>query len=118
MRKFAALGTTVLLVGLGFVSAPVASAAQSGGVCSNFTTSEPMLRYGDSGLAVQALQCELNRTIRWANLDVDGVFGQKTYNAVIEFQGKDCMDIDTDGIVGPITWNLLDRWSNSARFIC
>ncbi|MFJ5548193.1 peptidoglycan-binding protein [Streptomyces sp. NPDC093225] len=118
MRKLAALGTTALLVGLGFTTAPVASAAQPGGVCSNHSTEQPMLEYGDRGPAVMALQCELNRTIRWSNLEVDGIFGQKTYDKVIEFQGKDCMNIDVDGIVGPITWNLLNRWSNAARYIC
>ncbi|WP_051795340.1 peptidoglycan-binding protein [Streptomyces sp. NRRL S-87] len=118
MRKLAALGTTALLVGLGFATAPVATAAQPGGVCSNYSTEEPMLEYGDTGPAVRALQCELNRSIRWANLEVDGIFGQKTYNAVVQFQGKDCMDVSVDGIVGPVTWNLLDRWSNASRYIC
>lgn len=117
-RRLTALGTAVLFAGLGLATAPAASAARPGAVCGQHSTDEPMLRYGDSGPAVKALQCELNRTLRWSNLDVDGIFGQQTYNAVIRFQDSDCMDIDVDGIVGPVTWNLLDRWSTTAQTIC
>ena len=39
------------------------------------------------------------------NIDVDGVFGGKTYNAVLDFQTKN--DLNPDGIVGKNTWNAL-----------
>ena len=38
-------------------------------------------------------------------LKVDGVFGRETYNAVCVFQKR--YDLLPDGIVGPITWNML-----------
>ncbi len=69
--------------------------------------SKPTLRYGSSGPNVRALQEKLNERVRPApNLKVDGIFGAKTRNAVIDFQTQNWLA--PDGIVGPITHAALD----------
>lgn len=39
------------------------------------------------------------------DITVDGVFGQETKHAVMDFQSKH--NLEVDGIVGPITWSVL-----------
>lgn len=60
--------------------------------------------------AVQRIVRDYSKTCRdiiGDNSGVDGSFGTKTYNAVVEFQkGKGCSK--TNGIVGPETWGKLD----------
>jgi hypothetical protein len=69
--------------------------------------SKPTLRYGSSGPNVRALQEKLNERVRPPpNLKVDGIFGAKTRNAVIDFQIRNWLA--ADGIVGPITHAALD----------
>lgn len=61
---------------------------------------------GSKGPGVAALQTELLRV----GLDpgpIDGVFGDKTANAVREFQARRCHMPTADGIVGPLTWHIL-----------
>lgn len=59
---------------------------------------------GDSGDAVTTLQTELNA--QGFNCgEVDGVFGQNTYNAVIAFQTAKGLTVD--GVVGELTWGAL-----------
>lgn len=65
---------------------------------------QPVLRKGDSGLAVTALQVELNAK-RGADLPVTGYFGDMTRTAVITFQQH--MGLTADGIVGNATWDAL-----------
>jgi peptidoglycan hydrolase-like protein with peptidoglycan-binding domain len=38
---------------------------------------------------------------------IDGVFGEKTADAVREFQRRRCQVPTADGIVGPLTWMIL-----------
>lgn len=53
------------------------------------------IKLGSTGSAVKTLQNKLN-------IRVDGVFGEYTKRAVIEFQAKN--NLTADGIVGPNTW--------------
>ena len=63
----------------------------------------PMLRQGNRGPSVERLQALLND--RGAALVVDGDFGPRTNDAVLDFQRD--QGIDVDGIVGPVTWGEL-----------
>ncbi|MFJ5832975.1 peptidoglycan-binding protein [Streptomyces sp. NPDC093089] len=103
---------TALLAGVGLSTATSAAAATSPMNCGMYSTSEPMLEYGDTGPSVKALQCELNTAMTNTHIAVDGIFGQQTYDAVIKFQGSGCADTGVDGIVGPKTWAALNFWSN------
>lgn len=62
------------------------------------STDTNTLRKGSKGDAVKTLQQNLN-TVMNADLDVDGEFGTKTYNAVKAFQTK--YGLTSDGIYGP-----------------
>lgn len=73
-----------------------------------WTRLAPSLRRGSQGLAVQALQQELNVKLG-LNLTVDGVFGAGTENAVKALQAQQGLQVD--GVVGPQTWlNLLGHY--------
>jgi peptidoglycan hydrolase-like protein with peptidoglycan-binding domain len=107
----------ILLAGSSIISATGAS-AKSAYPCT-YTTSEPALYEGNSGTAVQQLQCELNYSLEGSAhhpLTVDGSFGQLTETAVLAFQR--CAGIDMDGQVGPQTWGALDYWFTSPNFVC
>jgi hypothetical protein len=65
-----------------------------------------LLKRDSKGPMVAALQAELLRV----GLDpgtVDGVFKEKTVDAVREFQRRRCHVPVADGIVGPLTWMIL-----------
>lgn len=64
----------------------------------------PMLKKGSKGEAVKGLQNALRQ--RGQHVDVDGVFGPATENAIRQFQ-RDASLAD-DGIVGPDTWGALN----------
>ncbi len=63
----------------------------------------PTLRRGNQGNKVVLLQYLLNRY--GYNLGADGIFGTRTYNAVVDFQRKN--NLTVDGIVGRNTWGKL-----------
>ena len=63
------------------------------------------LEYGSKGEQVKLLQIELNSVMN-AGLVVDGSFGTKTKNAVLNFQKK--YDLKVDGIVGVATASKLN----------
>ncbi len=63
----------------------------------------PTLEVGDSGNEVTALQYLLNEYNQ--QVQVDGIFGNQTRTAVINFQ--DIAGITADGIVGRKTWRKL-----------
>lgn len=71
------------------------------------------LRKGSEGEAVKDLQARLNawnETLpekKFAALEIDGRFGALTYQAVREYQ--ESIGLFVDGIVGPLTWNALDK---------
>ncbi|MCM2391271.1 peptidoglycan-binding domain-containing protein [Streptomyces albipurpureus] len=66
----------------------------------------PTVRRGSSGNAVREAQCLLQH---WGfdigPSGVDGSFGARTEAAVRDIQGA--CGIGVDGIVGPVTWNVL-----------
>lgn len=72
----------------------------------NTSTTRPVLFRGMDGSAVRELQQRL-RALGFAIGQVDGVFGEQTYNAVIEAQKR--FNLEADGIVGPATWRALFR---------
>ena len=61
------------------------------------------MRKGDTGENVKKLQTALNRA--GSNLNVDGVYGEKTENAVKNFQEDHGLKVD--GIVGDQTMSAL-----------
>jgi peptidoglycan hydrolase-like protein with peptidoglycan-binding domain len=75
-------------------------------ISSNF----PMVQNGDSGESVEYLQNLLN-SYDQASLEADGEFGESTEVAVKAFQEKN--DINSDGIVGAETWEVLQALAGS-----
>ena len=71
--------------------------------------SYPLIRRGDIGEYVEKAQEYLNK---WNySLETDGIFGEKTEAAVIDFQTKKRLEVD--GIVGPITWGALEKFEEA-----
>lgn len=60
----------------------------------------PLLRYGDTGAAVVALQ-------RALGVAADGQFGPVTRGAVVALQARN--GLVQDGVVGPLTWGALGQ---------
>lgn len=71
---------------------------------ASITGSMPLLRRGSTGEAVKTLQTRLN-ALGYDCGTVDGIFGVKTYNAVVSFQTARALAVD--GIVGVNTWGAL-----------
>lgn len=71
-------------------------------------TKMPMVRKGDYGPAISAIQGALKYHGFFSQSDINGCFDGKTERAVISFQTKHKIEID--GIVGPETWNELSFW--------
>ena len=66
---------------------------------------KPTLRRGDRGPNVVELQ-EILTMCGYSCGAVDGVFGVKTFNALVAFQTE--AKLDPDGICGPKTWKALE----------
>ena len=64
----------------------------------------PVLSRGARGVYVAVLQDALN-TIGYSAGTIDGIFGSKTYSAVLKFQKNN--GLSQDGIVGCNTWKKL-----------
>ena len=62
-----------------------------------------MLSQGSKGEEVRKLQTALNRA--GSNLSVDGIYGEKTKQAVCNFQDDNGLKVD--GICGAATWEAL-----------
>lgn len=76
------------------------------------TYSEPtiLIKKGTYGTGVKWLQDMLNHN--GYSITIDGAFGNTTYNAVINFQRNNKLDVD--GIVGPATRNALKKYANTS----
>lgn len=83
---------------------PTPSRPSSGGSYSVVTKDMPLVYSGSRGEDVKTLQAQLN-ALGYDCGTVDGIFGAKTYNAVVKFQ-KD-RGLAVDGIVGKNTWAAL-----------
>ena len=92
-KKIVCLCLIVLLLNINYVKA-------EGLDCSN------TLRRGDTGNSVRKLQRRLNEVMD-CNLDVDGVFGRKTYACVVKFEKK--YKLGVDGVVGKETCGKLNK---------
>ncbi len=73
----------------------------------------PTIRLNSSGNFVYILQYSLNQY--GYNLSVDGRFGTRTANAVVDFQRNN--GLTQDGIVGRNTWNALLNLNPSANVL-
>jgi peptidoglycan hydrolase-like protein with peptidoglycan-binding domain len=115
-RAALALGVAALVSGLsvGGATAAPASVPQTAGDVSAAhhckpVLSYPTLRWGSTGPAVSYAQCIL-RDHGGQDIDVDGVFGPDTHNAVLNLQRF--FGLTEDGIIGKDTWAVL-RFLNS-----
>lgn len=72
----------------------------------------PQVGLGSTGSAVKTLQQALNAKGANPKLAVDGSFGPKTLDAVLDFQRAN--GLDPDGIVGQLTWTQLLRTGSEA----
>lgn len=70
-----------------------------------------ILRLGSHGPMVEFLQ-NLLEELRFYTGKIDGIFGNMTKNAVIQFQSS--YKLDDDGIVENLTWNALNLYFNGA----
>jgi len=76
---------------------------------------QPTLKKGDKGSEVRKLQDNLNKVIN-AGLQVDGSYGQKTYDAVAAFQAK--YGLTVDGCYGPKTAaKMIDALNGNAPVV-
>lgn len=70
----------------------------------NSESPRTILKMGDKGESVKKLQTELQK-LGFFDGEIDGFYGKRTYNAVIEFQTNKGLLVD--GIVADKTWNAL-----------
>ncbi|MER7668319.1 peptidoglycan-binding domain-containing protein [Kitasatospora sp. NPDC096128] len=81
-----------------------------GGTASASSTAGDISMY-DSGIGVKCVQMALNDSNVHAGLKVDGIFGQHTKDAVMQFQrtntAKAGWSLDVDGIVGHNTGSAM-----------
>lgn len=66
----------------------------------------PLIRQGSRGAYVCIAQDDLN-TLGYQTGGLDGVFGSKTYQAVIAYQRR--AGLSVDGIIGCNTWRALQE---------
>ena len=67
---------------------------------------QPTIRQGSRGTYVRYLQEKLTSKLYPVGT-IDGIFGNGTRNAVVEFQNEN--GLTADGIVGPITWQAISQ---------
>jgi len=81
---------------------------------ANAAYGDLLLKWGSTGQAVKDMQQDLSR-LGYNTYGVDGIFGAKTYNAVISFQKS--KGIAVDGLVGPVTKSVLSKAINNRTYI-
>lgn len=96
-KKIALTTLLYLIIGVNYVNASTLD-------CSK------VLSYGQTGNDVKTLQRILNNTEN-CNLEIDGSFGNKTKSCVLKYQKNH--NLDTDGIVGPLTCKSLNSTLSS-----
>ena len=116
MRKlfFLLVVGAALFVGGATLSAPAAHAsaipAHAGAVHPQAALAcPPTVGLGSRGSTVVRLQNDLNGAFGFPIVAVDGIFGQKTKNAVVEFQQQ--VNLTPNGIVGPQAWHALEPFT-------
>ena len=88
-------------------ASPKPSATPKADAASASVPTTTVLKQGDKGDAVRAMQ---KRLVELGYLDTaDGIFGTKTYNAVVAFQKRN--SLTADGIAGKMTLNRLNSSS-------
>lgn len=97
IRKKTSLRMTLILI----VLMIMLGAAQA-------SAAEANLSWGSTGAPVSSLQTTLNTLGYWCGT-VDGIFGAKTYAAVVRFQQDH--GVPATGLVGPLTRAALDTKS-------
>ena len=117
--RAAAVAAAATLATAGAIAVPPAQAAvvtpQHKTRYCKYTNSQPLLGYGSVGKAVKQAQCEINTTILTHHVAKDGIFGSKTKAATKKVQK--CAGIHVDGIIGPHTWKVLNRYSDSSKWL-
>ncbi|MFH9348978.1 peptidoglycan-binding protein [Kitasatospora sp. NPDC017646] len=90
-------------------SAGLALVTLGGTASANSTAGD--ISMGDTGVGVKCVQMALNDSNVNAGLKVDGIFGQHTKDAVMQFQrtnnAKAGWPLDVDGIVGHNTGSAM-----------
>ncbi|RPE38929.1 putative peptidoglycan binding protein [Streptomyces sp. Ag109_O5-1] len=122
LRKAAVISAaTVALSGIATAAAGTANAVPGQGISSTalqsyscskaYYTGTAVTEYGDTGNRVIEAQCQLHWRGFLSSGQVDGIFGNNTYNAVLSFQkefNRDCSGgLSVDGVVGTYTWGAL-----------
>lgn len=69
---------------------------------------DTMTKAGDQNANVTLIQTVLSKN-GYPTGGIDGIFGEKTRQAVIAFQSA--QGLQADGIVGPLTWNAIQKLS-------
>lgn len=69
---------------------------------------DTLTKAGDQNANVTLIQTVLSKN-GYPTGGIDGIFGEKTRQAVIAFQSA--QGLQADGIVGPLTWNAIQKLS-------
>lgn len=72
---------------------------------------DTMTKAGDQNANVTLIQTVLSKN-GYPTGGIDGIFGEKTRQAVIAFQSS--QGLQADGIVGPLTWASIQKLSSVA----
>lgn len=116
-RAVPALSVALIAVATLAVDAGTASAAIEPASGCEYTAAEPELQEGDTGIAVEQAQCELNANWQGpSDIPVDGIFGPLTRQRTLDFQN--CTGLAEDGIIGPLTWATLDYYNENLQLSC
>ncbi len=91
----------------GCVGATIGPIEASSGTVRIAVPKLPTLRLGSRGPRVSALQRELVALRYLPSGSVNGLFGERTWHAVVAFQGWE--GLPRDGVVGGRTWNRLEH---------